>query len=816
MKENKIFGKKSILLFLLIITLTFTLFKSYQKIPELNIKEKEKKKTRNLLDSEKVYNICKNSPKEVFDFYYNNSDFELSEKINYEDDKEYIQILISMLDEKKIDKEKIKKYIMHILPFICFLIITFLVPIFWIGCLCCCCCNWLCCCCCCQNNCCKNMCYLMTIIFLLLGMIFALLGLNRYEEVFTSLNGASCSLMKLVLELSEGQKKDSLPRWDGIDKIKDILSDAISSIKNSKGEISSDFESQMNELNNKINSWHDLLTQSYNDVKDSYLDNILEDNTNYYPSYIKSYGPYSEERTILYGSDQEFSTILTYFKNAQDNIKIVVNDDTVTNNLEDAKNQLDDLLSQFNDITDSIVDPWYDYQDKGVKYGKKGSKLFFYFILIENFLLMIFFTTIICMNLGCLFKLIIHLLWIILGILILVIMLLGSILTLLGAVGKDVVSVLHFVVSSENLNSEIPKIFSSGDSLKYINTCLNGDGDLSSAFNFDDATDSLNEIVLLRNSLINSFNDIKYLNESYSLSEYEKQILNKYQEEYLSDIYFSDKEKIGDLDYSLKLNLKIKDLNDLTNSENQKEGEKDCKRINDLYSLSNSHSGYTLISPLKPTQNIGSNSLIYLYNDWTQTLIEERYENVCPGKNNENIKADASNYIKLFNNIKTENTKIISNIKTKNLKINEEFKNVISIMRKTLESCSKIIEPIFEIFNNIIGDSNNIFSILNCGFLASNIEVTFTEIYNGLGKDIHDYGKLIFGIGVLEGFSIWGILIGMNLHKILQDKKKDQESKITQFNPVSNMDKDGLKMGKINNDKQGNDSNLKLVLNDNK
>ena len=96
MKENKIFGKKSILLFLLIITLTFTLFKSYQKIPELNIKEKEKKKTRNLLDSEKVYNICKKSPKEVFDFYYNNSDFELSEKINYEDDKEYIQILISM------------------------------------------------------------------------------------------------------------------------------------------------------------------------------------------------------------------------------------------------------------------------------------------------------------------------------------------------------------------------------------------------------------------------------------------------------------------------------------------------------------------------------------------------------------------------------------------------------------------------------------------------------------------------------------------------------------------------------------------------
>ena len=284
---------------------------------------------------------------------------------------------------------------------------------------------------------------------------------------------------------------------------------------------------------------------------------------------------------------------------------------------------------------------------------------------------------------------------------------------------------------------------------------MNGDGDLSSAFNFDDATDSLNEIVLLRNSLINSFNDIKDLNESYSLSEYKKQFLNKYEVEYLSDIYFSsDKEKIGD-----KLNSIINDLNKLTNSENQKDG--DCDRINDLYSLSNSQSGYRLISPSNPNQNIGSNSLICLYDDWTDELIKTRYEKVCPGKNDENIKNDASDNLNSFNKIKSkiqsENEKIISNIKLKNDEINKEFKNVISIMRKTLESCSKIIDPIFEIFNNIIGDSNNIFSILNCNFLASNIEVTFTEIYNGLGKDIHDYGKLIFGIGVLKGFSIWGI-----------------------------------------------------------
>ena len=69
---------------------------------------------------------------------------------------------------------------------------------------------------------------------------------------------------------------------------------------------------------------------------------------------------------------------------------------------------------------------------------------------------MIFFTINVCMNKGIIFKIIIHFLWMTLGILIIVNMLLGSILTILGVVGKDFVSVLHFIVSSDNLKSEHP------------------------------------------------------------------------------------------------------------------------------------------------------------------------------------------------------------------------------------------------------------------------------------------------------------------------------------------------------------------------
>ena len=113
--------------------------------------------------------------KNIYEYYYLGNEYDSEEKIEFNDDKEYIQALIKIIETKKPESKEIKTYIFHILPFLILLIIAILVPIFWIGCLCCCCCNWLCCCCCCQNKCCTNLCYLFTILFLLISIIFTLL-----------------------------------------------------------------------------------------------------------------------------------------------------------------------------------------------------------------------------------------------------------------------------------------------------------------------------------------------------------------------------------------------------------------------------------------------------------------------------------------------------------------------------------------------------------------------------------------------------------------------------------------------------------------
>ena len=574
----------------------------------------------------------------------------------------------------------------------------------------------------------------------------------------------------------------------------------------------------MNDLDDEMVSWYKKVDDIYEEVKKNYYSFEVDFNgsiNHFYPEYILSYGPALEPNKILFASTLEFFNIYYYLKSTLSEFKTIIDDNITINDLENAKNKLDDLLSQFNNFTDSIVDPWYDYQDKVVKYGKKASIFFFYYILIENFLLMIFFTINVCMNKGIIFKIIIHFLWMTLGILIIVNMLLGSILTILGVVGKDFVSVLHFIVSSDNLKYEHPKIFSNGESLKYINTCMNGNGDLSSAFNFDIITLSLNEIISLRNYFIMSKNEIKDLKESNTISQYEN-YLNIYKEKYLSDIYYIQETQIGDVEHLFNVNTIIKELNDYSINQINNDN---CILIKDLYSVNNSNSYYTLISPSDPTHNLGSDSLIYLYDDWTDSLIEKRYENenICEDKNNKNIKDIASNYMKFFNNIKEKNNNLISNIQSFNKELNEKFKNIIENLKQSINSCNKIIDPIFEVFNNIIGDSNNIFSIMNCKFLSSDIKVTFTEIYIGLGKDIHNYGLLIFIIGVSEGFSIFGILIAMNLHKIIEDKKdKEKGIVISKNNINNNTEKDDSKIEKKNNDQQSNDSNMKLILNDNK
>lgn len=72
------------------------------------------------------------------------------------------------------------------------------------------------------------------------------------------------------------------------------------------------------------------------------------------------------------------------------------------------------------------------------------------------------------------FRFCLHFFWIILGLLTFLLFIIGVVFGVLGLVGKDGVDVFNYVLSSENLSSAKPKIFSDKTAGQYLNICLNG------------------------------------------------------------------------------------------------------------------------------------------------------------------------------------------------------------------------------------------------------------------------------------------------------------------------------------------------------
>ena len=101
MKEN-IFLKKIIILFILCISIMIFFSKTSVKFNEINtiksIKKEKKTLTRKLLEASKVQDICFNSNKNLYEYYYNGTEFDFEETIEFYDDKEYIQALITIIE----------------------------------------------------------------------------------------------------------------------------------------------------------------------------------------------------------------------------------------------------------------------------------------------------------------------------------------------------------------------------------------------------------------------------------------------------------------------------------------------------------------------------------------------------------------------------------------------------------------------------------------------------------------------------------------------------------------------------------------------
>ena len=100
-----------------------------------------------------------------------------------------------------------------------------------------------------------------------------------------------------------------------------------------------------------------------------------------------------------------------------------------------------------------------------------------------------------CCCCRCICKFFTHILWNILALLMIITFLLGSIIGLIGRIGGDMMSVISYVVSLDNFNSEEPVLINKlGSANQYLNVCMNGDGNIADQLNISNSIGSFDDI----------------------------------------------------------------------------------------------------------------------------------------------------------------------------------------------------------------------------------------------------------------------------------------------------------------------------------
>ena len=332
-----------------------------------------------------------------------------------------------------IDKkyEKIKDYLLRIIIYLSFLVFDIFLIIVWFS-------LWGCCCC--KNK--KSFAngfskcfYFLFIFFSIISILISVCGFIIIPCFYQSTNDIVCSLYKMVFHFIEGTKND-VPQshWKGVEGINNIIN--------------------IYNHTNKIYKELPIMDETKKDCID----------------------------------EEEFCYIYEKFRNQ---VKINDNKEFMDGILE-AQKYIKNITAMFIDIKDDKLENIEKIMEYFDNYYKLG--LLFLFSVILAFCLFSFLTLTLyfickCVYISCLF----HLFWNIEMIIIIITLFVGICFGISGVINKDIVSILKYIVSGDNLKLEKPLFFDTNNNKKELDICFNGDGDLSKfAFKLDKYFDESN------------------------------------------------------------------------------------------------------------------------------------------------------------------------------------------------------------------------------------------------------------------------------------------------------------------------------------
>ena len=794
---------------------------------------------------------CKDSNANLRD-YYNTGNIEnfkdLDNYITYEnEDEKYFKALINIInyfiyneDEKEKNtinkikpiKDDIKTYSNHmIISIIIYLIIIIIISFGWIICPICFCCN-CCCCCCCKKPRCKNI-YFWIIFFLYLFSIgISIICFLKSNSINEGIADIKCSIVKFFDHILEGETKQTFPKWAGLNKIEEILNNMKERIKELKEGSLNDLNLKINDINNQKISFKKKMEESGNEFysppdRITYSNLYSSDNYSiesrgitgrYTLDLVKMFGrkanmndseeeKYEPENSILETWHSEYKNIS---KNADNNIGEIINDfNNITDNtngdliekLEQGNDNIIKLKDFFNNINKDIEDILI-ISDKIDKYTMKLFKAFFIVVAIVNFftIVLIFFICIfagknrkdICCTkffFGCLP----HILLVFLYLIMIILFILGIIFNFFGNIGNDIVSVISYIISKDNLreNGNNFLVANLGTAKDYLNKCFNGDGKIIDLFNINNnQKNSLNDLLKHEKQINNIKTEFQKRKTFSTYSFYEDQLKARYN---LSIIPMLIKD-----DYEISLPLKD-DINYEEQADKYLKFDIELKLMNNLIRTqetgTNKNEQWKINSNSPNECSIGNdpNFLTYEFNPLKCRPINRDWIQI---KSNSDIKTEAqiiSDTLTFLDNaIKQESKSFISILK--NLK--EEYSEYLDQYIITLDSFNKALNKITGKIKQYINNEDYIFSFMNGKIIGVDLKIMLKYLKTSLGKDIKNFSYLLIILGFIITLSISITLLFLIIIKIFDyfefEGRVDQnninnQNNINTIQPVSDM-----------------------------
>ena len=709
----------------------------------------------------------------------------------------------------------------------------------WIICCFCNCCN-CCCCCCCKKSGCKIPCFIFTY-FLYAGVVgVCFYGLTQTNKIFTGLANTECSILNFFDEILFGEQKKTTPRWAGIEGINSILNEISTVISEMGPSTYETLEDGLEQIHDEEEAFEDILKGAGDDFYDSgnYRDDFYSKNYagldlyQVYPDSDKKLNErcvidlvyyfgrykqddddttkwsYSPEGSLLNAWNLEYSTVAEManenLERAKDGFKDILKDnlDKIQDTLQDAQGKFDDLQKPFNDIYDQMASSIYDYAMLIDDYGKIGVKLCFGALALINIALAVLMLLIcccsgkVCVNCcccRCICKFFTHILWNVLALLMIVTFLVGSIIGLIGRIGGDMMSVISYVVSLENFNSEEPVLINKlGSANQYLNVCLNGDGNIADQLNISNSIGSFDDIYVAQRRIDEAIENFTSLIDTAITYEFYKNALEKRinydidenaELDDNADIRSKIEKKIFAFNTEeesklLELSTIIKALNefidghgDYKNKESWSLKDADKSKI---CGPGNNDDG-TIIHPIKfhpstcrPTDR-----------DWIKNLVEDTSDTV----KNEKIKG-IKNYATLISDMVDMVTNLNEDYKNTLDNLRDSYRRFLGTFVSVLTDFSRTINSITGILEEYIGtNSDQTFSFLNGQFIGKNLKIVLKYLKYSLGKDLYTVGFCLIIVGFSLIFSISSTILTIVIINIDIDQKKifEQTEAISEF-----------------------------------